>query len=159
LGMDRYFAEVLPREKGDYVKLLQKGKKKVAFVGDGINDSIALKRADVSISLKGASSIATDTAQIVFMDANIAKLTRLLDIAKELERNISLSWNMVAIPNTICIIGALTGAFGLTSSLILNNGANFLATLNGTRPLYKVYGEEMERMERMEHEKEKVEIA
>jgi P-type E1-E2 ATPase len=55
LGMDRYFAEVLPQHKGDYVQLLQKEGHRVCFVGDGINDSIALKKADVSISLRGAS--------------------------------------------------------------------------------------------------------
>jgi soluble P-type ATPase len=67
LGMDRYFAEVLPADKANYVELLQKEGRTVCFVGDGINDSIALKKAEVSISLRGASTIATDTAQIVFM--------------------------------------------------------------------------------------------
>lgn len=147
LGMDRYFAEVLPQDKGNYVKLLQKEKKKVAFVGDGINDSIALKRADVSISLRGAASIATDTAQIVFMQDSLAKLNRLMDISYDLKKLVNQSWSMIVIPNTICIAGALFGVFGLTSSLIFNNGANFLATINGTRPLYKLYGEEFDKQE------------
>ena len=64
--MDRYFAEVLPQDKAKYVELLQKEGRTVCFVGDGINDSIALKKANVSISLRGASTIATDTAQVVF---------------------------------------------------------------------------------------------
>ena len=55
LGMDRYFAQVLPADKADYVAKLQAEGRKVCFVGDGINDSIALKKADVSISLRGAS--------------------------------------------------------------------------------------------------------
>ena len=147
LGMDRYFAEVLPQDKGHYVRLLQREGKKVAFVGDGINDSIALKRADVSISLRGASSIATDTAQIVFMEENLAKLPRLLEISDELKKNVTQSWMMLVVPNTLCILGALFGVFGLTHSLILNNGTIFLATLNGTRPLYKIYDKELERTE------------
>ena len=53
LGMDRYFAQVLPADKADYVAKLQAERRKVCFVGDGINDSIALKKADVSISLRG----------------------------------------------------------------------------------------------------------
>ena len=53
LGMDRYFAQVLPADKADYVEKLQKEGCKVCFVGDGINDSIALKKANVSISLRG----------------------------------------------------------------------------------------------------------
>ena len=59
LGMDRYFAQVLPADKAEYVTKLQSEGRKVCFVGDGINDSIALKQANVSISLRGASSIAT----------------------------------------------------------------------------------------------------
>ena len=74
LGMDRYFAQVLPADKADYVAKLQAEGCKVCFVGDGINDSIALKKADVSISLRGASSIATDTAQIVFLEGGLSKL-------------------------------------------------------------------------------------
>ena len=71
LGMDRYFAQVLPQDKADYVEKLQKEGRKVCFVGDGINDSIALKKANVSISLRGASTIATDTANIVFMEEGL----------------------------------------------------------------------------------------
>src|SRR5439155_8063612 len=58
LGMDRYFAGVLPADKASYVERLQSQGRRVCFVGDGINDSIALKKANVSISLRGASSIA-----------------------------------------------------------------------------------------------------
>ena len=77
LGMDRYFAEVLPQDKAKYVELLQKEGRTVCFIGDGINDSIALKKANVSISLRGASTIATDTAQVVFMEESLTKLSAL----------------------------------------------------------------------------------
>jgi P-type E1-E2 ATPase len=66
LGMDQYFAQVLPADKADDVERLQREGRKACFVGDGINDAIALKKANVSISLRGATSIATDTAHIVF---------------------------------------------------------------------------------------------
>jgi len=79
LGMDRYFAEVLPQDKARYVELLQKEGRTVCFIGDGINDSIALKKANVSISLRGASSIATDTAQIVFMEESLSRVCDLMD--------------------------------------------------------------------------------
>src|SRR5262249_24910861 len=77
LGMVEYFAGVLPADKASYVERLQKQGRKVCFVGDGINDSIALKKANVSISLRGASSIATDTAHIVFMEDGLAKISEL----------------------------------------------------------------------------------
>src|SRR5262249_51976072 len=99
LGMDRYFAGVLPADKASYVEKLQNEGKKVCFVGDGINDSIALKKANVSISLRGASSIATDTAHIVFMEESLAKLCELRDIARSLDKNVNRSWTMILIPN------------------------------------------------------------
>ena len=68
LGIDNYFAETLPENKADLIAKLQEEGKSVCFVGDGINDSIALKKANVSISMCGASTIATDTAGIVLMD-------------------------------------------------------------------------------------------
>ena len=83
LQVDRYFAEVLPSDKANYVELLQKEGRTVCFVGDGINDSIALKKAEVSISLRGASTIATDTAQIVFMEEQLSRLLDLRDIARD----------------------------------------------------------------------------
>ena len=99
LGMDRYFAQVLPADKADYVSKLQAEGRKVCFVGDGINDSIALKRANVSISLRGASTIATDTAHIVFLDEGLAHLCELRDIAANLHRNVRRSWHMIVAPN------------------------------------------------------------
>ena len=103
--MDRYFAQVLPADKADYVAKLQQEGCKVCFVGDGINDSIALKKANVSISLRGASSIATDTAHIVFLEEGLAKLCELRDIARDLDHNVKRSWSMILAPNIACIVG------------------------------------------------------
>src|SRR5262249_56188190 len=106
LGMDRYFAQVLPADKADYVGRLQQEGCKVCFVGDGINDSIALKKANVSISLRGASSIATDTAHIVFLEEGLGKLCELRDIARDLDRNVKRGWHLILAPNGLCIAGA-----------------------------------------------------
>ena len=121
LGMDRYFAQVLPADKADYVEKLQKEGSKVCFVGDGINDSIALKKANVSISLRGASSIATDTAHIVFLEEGLSKLCDLRDIARDLDRNVKRSWTMILAPNIACIAGVFTMGFGIMASVVTNN--------------------------------------
>ena len=55
LGIGDYFAETLPEDKADHISRLQSNNRRVCFVGDGINDAIALKTAHVSVSLKGAS--------------------------------------------------------------------------------------------------------
>lgn len=91
LGMDSYFYEVLPQDKASLVEQLQKAGHKVCFVGDGINDAIAMKTADVSISLRGASSIATDMAQVVLMDGTLSNLCNIFDISKQLNANLRYS--------------------------------------------------------------------
>jgi Cu2+-exporting ATPase len=150
LGMDRYFAQVLPADKADYVEKLQKEGKKVCFVGDGINDSIALKKANVSISLRGATSIATDTAHIVFLEEGLAKLCELRDIAHDLDRNIKRSWGMIIAPNLCCIAGVFTMGFGIMASVVTNNVSALGALANGVLPLRKVAQIEAERRHRME---------
>jgi heavy metal translocating P-type ATPase len=138
LGMDRYFAEVLPQDKAKYVELLQKEGRTVCFIGDGINDSIALKKANVSISLRGASTIATDTAQVVFMEESLEKLLRLRDISQELQKNIDRSWGIIIVPNAICILGAFFAGFGVMHSMIFNQVGAVFALANGLLPLRKV---------------------
>ena len=150
LGMDRYFAQVLPADKADYVERLQKEGCKVCFVGDGINDSIALKKANVSISLRGASSIATDTAHIVFLEEGLAKLCELRDIARDLDHNVKRSWSMILAPNIACIAGVFTMGFGIMASVVTNNVAALAALANGVLPLRKVAQLEAERRHRLE---------
>jgi Cu2+-exporting ATPase len=150
LGMDRYFAQVLPADKADYVARLQQEGCKVCFVGDGINDSIALKKANVSISLRGASSIATDTAHIVFLEEGLAKLCELRDIARDLDHNVKRSWSMILAPNIACIVGVFTLGFGIMASVITNNVAALAALANGVLPLRKVAQIEAERRHRLE---------
>jgi heavy metal translocating P-type ATPase len=150
LGMDRYFAQVLPADKAEYVEKLQKEGRKVCFVGDGINDSIALKKANVSISLRGASSIATDTAHIVFLEEGLAKLCELKDIASELNSNVKRSWSLILAPNIACIIGVFTMGFGIMASVVTNNVAAMAALGNGLLPLRKVAQIEAERRHKLE---------
>lgn len=138
LGVDRAFAEVLPQDKAKYVELLQREGRRVCFVGDGVNDSIALKKADVSISLRGASSVATDTAQVVFMEDSLTKILDLRDVSVGLKRNLNVSWGLIIIPNVVCIAGAFFGNFGVMHSMVFNQIGGLLALGNGLAPLRKV---------------------
>ncbi len=104
------------------------------MVGYDINDSAALSCADISVSLQGASTIATDVADVVFMDGDLKKFDALFTYSNILYQNVSRSFQLIAIPNTICILGALMGFFGLSSSLVLNNGFNVISALNGMSP-------------------------
>ncbi len=150
LGMDRYFAQVLPADKANYVAKLQEEGHKVCFVGDGINDSIALKQANVSISLRGASTIATDTAHIVFLEEGLSRLCDLRDTARDLDRNVRRSWRLILAPNIACIAGVFTLGFGIMTSVITNNVAAMAALANGMLPLRKIA--EIEAQKRHEQE-------
>src|SRR5216683_987427 len=152
LGMDRYFAQVLPADKADYVEKLQKEGRKVCFVGDGINDAIALKKANVSISLRGATSIATDTAHVVFMEQSLGRLCELRDIARDLHRNVRNSWMMILAPNIACVAGVFTLGFGIGMSVVTNNVASLAALGNGLLPMRKVAQLEAERRHLLEME-------
>ncbi len=130
LGIERYFGGVMPHEKADYVSLLQSEGKKVMMVGDGINDSAALSLADIGVSLHGASTVAIDVADVVFMDGHLEKFNYFFEVTDILHDNVRRSFLMIAIPNTICILGGLTGYFGLSASLVLNNGFNLISAIN-----------------------------
>ena len=136
--MDRYFAQVLPTDKASIVERLQQEGRKVCFVGDGINDSIALKKADVSVSLRGASTIATDTAQVVFLEGGLSRLCELRDIARNLDRNVNRSWSMIVAPNVSNVIGVFTMGSGIMASVLTNNVSALAALGNGLLPLRKI---------------------
>jgi Cu2+-exporting ATPase len=119
LGIAHYFAETLPEHKADRVKELRAAGRTVCFIGDGINDAIALKSAQVSISLKGASTAATDTAQIVFMDGTLAPLPDLLGFADDYER--TMRTNLVAsfAPGAVTITGVYLLHIGVGAAMAI----------------------------------------
>lgn len=120
LGVGHYFAETLPENKADLVKQLRDEGRFVCFVGDGINDAIALKAAQVSVSLKGASTAATDTAQIIFMDGTLKHLLPLFELVDEFEETMQRNKVVAFAPGIMTIGGIFFLHFGvLTSMLIL----------------------------------------
>ena len=137
LGIERYFAQVLPQDKASLVAQLQEEGKSVCFIGDGINDSIALKKANVSISLRGASTAATDTAGIILMDGTLNNLVALLDLSKELDQNLTSNTVLSILPGMICIGGVFFFHFGLVSSIIVFNMGLAASVANALLPLMK----------------------
>lgn len=119
LGIDQYFAEVLPEQKSEFIAQLQAEGRSVCFIGDGINDAIALKQAQVSISLAGASTIAMDTAQIILMDGTLQQLIPLLDLAQEIEASMKRTLWVGWVPSLLCIGGVFFLHLGLGSSVVL----------------------------------------
>lgn len=103
-GIDKVIAEVLPQDKESKVReLIEKGRK-VAMVGDGINDAPALVRADVGIAIGAGTDIAIESADIVLMHSNLLDVVRTIDLSKAVIRTIreNLFWaffyNVIGIP-------------------------------------------------------------
>lgn len=135
LGIDHYFANTLPENKAQLVEQLQQAGRAVCFVGDGINDSIALKKANVSVSLRGATSVAMDTAQVVLMDTTLTQLPLLFQLADEMKQNLKTTQTLAVVPN----LGIWAGVFFLHLG-ILGAAAIFEVSLwagiaNAMRPL------------------------
>ncbi|MEK8021090.1 MAG: heavy metal translocating P-type ATPase [Candidatus Parabeggiatoa sp.] len=137
LGIDHYFAETLPEHKADLINQLRDEGKFVCFIGDGINDAIALKSAQISISLKGASSAATDTAQIIFMDGTLAPLDRLFQFTDEFERTMQNNLLLSIVPGAVNIGGVYLLHFGIAASMGLFYAGTAAGFTNTVLPLMR----------------------
>ena len=142
LGIDHYYAETLPQDKANLIEELQSQGRFVCYVGDGINDGVALKKAQVSISLRGASTVATDTAQIILMDQSLNQLVRLFDLADEFKQNMDLGFMMIGGATIVGMTGALFLHFGLLHTIILGHTALTASILNASTPLLKHHWKE-----------------
>lgn len=119
LGVDAYYAETLPAQKAQLVQGFQAQGHVVCYVGDGLNDAVALKQAAVSISLRGASALATDTAQVVLMNQDIAQIATLFDLAHALQANMKYTLSAVVVPSLYSMGGVLFLGFGLAQAFSL----------------------------------------
>ncbi len=104
LGMTQVIAEVLPHEKSNNVKALKEGGKKVAMVGDGVNDAPALAEADLGIAIGAGTDVAIETADVVLVNSNPVDILSTLKLSKASHRKMvqNLGWaagyNIIAIP-------------------------------------------------------------
>jgi Cu2+-exporting ATPase len=121
LGIDRYFANTLPADKAELVEQLQRQGRVVCFVGDGINDSIALRKANVSVSLRGATTVAIDTAQIVLTDQSLNQLTRLFDLVDDFDANLKAGFATAIVPSVINIAGVFWFHWGILTAMGIFN--------------------------------------
>ncbi|RKZ61219.1 MAG: hypothetical protein DRR08_09335 [Candidatus Parabeggiatoa sp. nov. 2] len=138
LNIDEFFAEVLPEGKADMIKQLQQQGHKVCFVGDGINDAIALQQADVSVSLRGATTVATDSAQIVLVSQSLQQLDQLFEIANGFKKNLNRTMLLSYIPGSVLIGGVFLFHFGMPAALLLYGSGLTAAMTNALAPMLQL---------------------
>ncbi len=104
LGIDTYFAGVLPDEKYTYIRKLQEDGKTVLMVGDGVNDAPALTQADVGIAIGAGTDVAVEAGEIVLTENDPGDVVRLVVLARKVYRKMvqnlfwALGYNVIAIP-------------------------------------------------------------
>ncbi|MAF95013.1 MAG: copper-translocating P-type ATPase [Rhodospirillaceae bacterium] len=131
-GIDRVMAEVLPGQKADEVKRLQAGGKKVAFVGDGINDAPALAQADVGIAIGTGTDIAIEAGDVVLMSGDLRGIVNAAGLSKRVLRTIwtnffwAYAYNVILIP---VAAGALYPLWELLLNPMLAAGAMSLSSV------------------------------
>lgn len=122
LSSDHIFAEVLPEDKASYVGKLQAAGKKVAMVGDGINDAPALALADIGVAMGTGSDIAMETADVTIMNGDLISLSKMVKLSHLTLRKIKQNLFWAFIYNTI---GIPFAAFGILNPIIAGGAMAF----------------------------------
>lgn len=131
LGLDDYFAEVLPNQKADKIKEVQSRGLKVAMTGDGVNDAPALAQADVGIAIGAGSDVAVETGDIILTQSNPKDVAALIGLAKATYKKMvqNLWWatgyNALAIP----LAAGVLYSFGIILNPALGAGLMSVSTV------------------------------
>jgi P-type Cu2+ transporter len=149
LDIDRVFAEVLPEDKADYVTKLQGEGKRVAMVGDGVNDAPALAQADIGIAIGAGTDVAVETANVVLMRSDPLDIAAAIKLSRATVRKMkqNLVWasiyNLMAIPIAAGVLFPSTGIelrpewsalLMSASSIIVATNAVLLKRVEGELP-------------------------
>ena len=136
-GIKEFFANLLPEEKMLVIKKMKESKK-VAMVGDGINDAPALAIADIGIAMgKKGTAVALETADVVLMKDDIAKLDYVMELSKRTKNIIKQNITFALLIKFLAIISVFPGYLTLWLAILADMGATVIVTLNSMRLLKK----------------------
>lgn len=136
LGMDQYFAEVLPHEKLEKIASLQQAGEYVAMTGDGVNDAPALAKADVGIAVGSGSDVAAETADIVLVNSNPKDVASLVLFGKATYRKMiqNLAWatgyNIVALPLAAGVLSGMGILLSPAAGAVLMSVSTIVVAIN-----------------------------
>ena len=137
LGIDEYYAEVMPDDKSRYIEEMQKRGYGVIMVGDGINDSPALSKADVGIAISTGAAIAKEIADITVQSNDLNTLVTIKEISDLLMKRIGANYRSIMSFNSMLIILGVIGIIPPTTSAFLHNSSTLLFTLKSMTKLLK----------------------
>lgn len=133
VGVDEYYAEVLPEEKAQFVEKEKAAGRKVIMVGDGINDSPALSAADVGIAISDGAQIAREIADITIDAGSLSELVTLKHISNGLAKRVKNNYrNIVGINSALILLG-VCGVIQPTTSALVHNTSTLVISLNSMK--------------------------
>ncbi len=139
LGVEKYFAEVLPQDKDKKIRELQEQGNMVAMVGDGVNDAPALTRADVGIAIGGGTDVAIESADIILVENNPYDVVKLLRLSKKSYRKMqenlvyATGYNLFALPLAAGILAPVGILLSPAVGAILMSASTVIVAINAQR--------------------------
>ncbi len=137
VGVDEYYGEVLPNDKADFIENEHLLGRKVVMVGDGINDSPALSKADCGIAVSDGAPIAREIADVTISEDNLCLLITLKDIADLLMDRISFNYRFIMSFNSALIGLGVFGVLTSTTTAYLHNASTLLISMRSMTNLLK----------------------
>ncbi len=137
LGIEKFYARVLPEDKLRIVNEMKAKGHKVVMVGDGVNDSPALAAADVSVAMKDASDIAREVADVSLLSADLGELVVLRDLSEALFCRIRKNYRFIALFNSGLILLGLVGLLPPVTSALLHNLSTMGVCAGSMKPFLK----------------------
>ena len=135
VGVDAYYAEVLPEDKARFVDAEKAAGRTVIMLGDGINDSPALSAADVGIAISEGAEIAREVADITVGADDLKEIVKLKRLSDALMQRIRRNYRIIVGFNTGLIILGLMGILQPTTSALLHNTSTLLIGMNSMKNL------------------------
>ena len=129
VGVDEYYASVLPEDKANFVEQEKKNGKTVIMIGDGINDSPALSAADCGIAISDGAAIAREIADITIAADDLNELVVLKEIANGLNNRVDRNYRFVLGFNSALIVAGVAGLIAPTLSALLHNTSTVAISL------------------------------
>ena len=135
LGIDEYHAEVMPEDKAMFIEKMQADGNSVIMVGDGINDSPALSKADVGIAISDGAQIAREIADITVSADNLLQIAFLKDLSNNLIKKINRNYRTIVSFNSGLIALGVLGIIPPTTSALLHNTSTLLISMNSMKDI------------------------